>query len=346
KPGSRPSGDATWLEAIVDWPRLQPWISLASLPFKPARTELKLSGRGGEDLRTVVRVIYPEKVEWKSEPWKIPTNAIRDPLISFTAGQKLAPFFKPSKAIQQLSVNPLTNQIFFWAQSQMPFQSYVGIPVKDATNTMKTLGPQIAGAFNDTLKRRGGGTLNVASNRVDLFWQGMPIIVPFLGPDRGKSGANLLVGGTFPLAPNTNLPPAELLGQVSSRSDLVFYDWEITELRLSQWQILSQLLPFFPREITTTNAAESGRFVAAKVPEEKWLAAIGPLLGNTVTEVTYKSPNELNIVRKSHLSLNSIELILLSHWLAHPNFPFANPFAVESTTEMPSKAAPKLPGKP
>ena len=346
KKSDRPGTDQAWLEANVDWPRLQPWFPLDFLPLKPARTELKISGRGGEDLRTVVRVIYPDKIDWKGEAWKIPTNSIRDPLISFIAGQKLAPFFKPWKTIQQLTFNPLANQIYFWAQSQMPFQSYVGIPVKDATNTMKTLGPQLAGAFNDTLKQRGGGTLNVATNHVDLFWQGVPIIVPFLGPSKEKNSSGLLLGGTFPLVANTNLPPAELFGQVSGRSDLVFYDWEITESRLSQWQILSQLLPFFSREIVSaTNAIAPKRFVAAKVPEQKWLSKVGPLLGNTITEVTYKSPNELTIVRKSHIGMNSLELILFSHWLAHPGFPSINPFAtvpsVEPSVKPPAKSAAK-----
>lgn len=54
--------------------------------------------------------------------------------------------------------------------------------------------------------------------------------------------------------------------------------------------------------------------------------AIGPKLGNTVTEITFKGPNELNVVRKSHLGLNSSELIFLSHWLATKTFPPRSPF--------------------
>jgi hypothetical protein len=41
-----------------------------------------------------------------------------------------------------------------------------------------------------------------------------------------------------------------------------------------------------------------------------------PFLANTVTEVTRTSPNELTIVRNSSFVLSSLELVLLSHWLA------------------------------
>lgn len=313
--------EKSFLAADIDWPKLQRWIPLDSIPLKLARTEIKIVAQG-ENLRSAIRVIYPEKIDWKSEPWQIPTELIRDPLISFSAGQKLAPFFKPSNKFQQLSFNPLTNQVYFWAQSQMPFQSYFALPVKNATNTIRALGPQLATAFNPTLKMRDGGTLTVASNKVDLFWQGLAIIVPFLNPAKEKNGSEFLLGGIFPLVKNTNLPPAELFGQISGQKDLVFYDWEVTEPRLSQWIIVGQLLPLFPKELVAgANAAAPKRFVPAKVPEQKWLAAVAPKLGNTITQVTYKSPNELNVVRKSHLGLNSFELVLFSHWLADPKFP-------------------------
>jgi hypothetical protein len=82
------------------------------------------------------------------------------------------------------------------------------------------------------------------------------------------------------------------------------------------------MLPFFPREIfVSTNAPAKKRIVAPRLLEQKWLIPIAPMLGNTITEVTYKAPNEINIVRKSHIGLNSAELIFLSHWLADPNFP-------------------------
>lgn len=335
------ASDKNWLEANVDWPQLNGWLQLEKSPLKLARTEIQVSAKG-ENLRTTARIIYPEKIDWKFEPWRIPKELILDPLISFSAVQKIGLFLQRPIFPAQFASNPLTNQIFFWAQSQMPFQSYLAMPVKDATNTLKIFGPQLMTACNNDLQRREGGKLEVVSNRVDLVWQGLPVISPFLKPAKEKrSGAEFLLGGMFPVAPNTNPPPAELFAQISGRTDLIYYDWEVTQGRLAQWSMLCQLLPIFSKEpIVSTNAALRDKLAPAKMPELKWIGAIGSKLGNTITEVTYKSPTELNFVRKSHIGLNSIELILLSHWLAHPKFPYVNPFAASSGEQRSSPFSP------
>ncbi len=317
----------SWLEADLDLPRLKMLLpEIDAMPVKLARAQFQIIGQG-ENLRTTARIIYPEKIDWKPDAWNIPKNTIRDPLISFTAGRRLAPFFKPWQPADQLGFNPLTNQIYFWAQSQMPFQSYFALPVKEATNVLKVLAPKLAKTFNPVLEKRNGGMLNISSNQTEVLWQNLPpIIVPFLRPAKETNGMELLLGGLFPLVPSTNVPPAELFAQVTGSSNLVFYDWEITEARLSQARFVSQLLPFFSAETVKTNANGTKRYSMPWMPQEKWLMAIGPKLGNTVTEITFKGPNELNVVRKSHLGLNSSELIFLSHWLATKTFPPRSPF--------------------
>jgi hypothetical protein len=175
------------------------------------------------------------------------------------------------------------------------------------------------------------------------------MIAPFLQATQGKSGAGFLFGGLFPIASNTNFPPAELFTQISGRPDLVYYDWEITQYRLSQWLGLSRMLPIFPREIfIAPNAPEKKRSIPPRLPEQKWLIAIAPMLGNTITEVTYKAPNELNVVRKSHIGLNSIELIFLSHWLASPDFPSLKVSPAEAQTRPAAPSADPSPpsGRP
>ncbi|MEO7297550.1 MAG: hypothetical protein ABI042_03115 [Verrucomicrobiota bacterium] len=342
-----PAGTSkSWLEADINWTQLEMLWPHSVSPLKPARMEIKIQGRGGEDLRTTVRMIYAEKIDWKPAPWKIPTNVIRDPLISFTAARNIAPFLKSSLAFQQMKFNPLSQQVFFWALSQMPFQSYVAMPVNDPTNTVKILGPQMMTAFNETLKKREGGRLEISTNKIDLVWKELPpFVAPHIGPD--ATNRNLLLGGIFPLVPGTNQPPKELFQQVSSRNEIVFYDWEITEVRLSQWQVLSQIFPFFPKELVAIPKDSPTKTLApARVPERKWLTAIAPLLGNTITEVSFKAPNELNMVRKSHLGLNSVELIFLSHWLAHPDFPMINPFATVRSPSVSSGASAKPKRKP
>ena len=52
-----------------------------------------------------------------------------------------------------------------------------------------------------------------------------------------------------------------------------------------------------------------------------WITAVGPKLGNTVTEVTANSPKEWSLVRKSHVGFTGAELVALARWLESTNFP-------------------------
>jgi hypothetical protein len=38
----------------------------------------------------------------------------------------------------------------------------------------------------------------------------------------------------------------QLWSQFEGRDDLVYYDWELTGLRVLQWRLLTELLPVFP----------------------------------------------------------------------------------------------------
>ena len=46
---------------------------------------------------------------------------------------------------------------------------------------------------------------------------------------------------------------------------------------------------------------------------DKWIGAITPLLGNSVTEVTLENPKPVRPVRQSQSGFNALELVLLAH---------------------------------
>jgi hypothetical protein len=128
----------------------------------------------------------------------------------------------------------------------------------------------------------------------------------------------------------TKLVPASdhLWSQFQQREDVVYYDWEITGVRLMQWRLLSELLPVLPPpagdDARSQKAAKNAkppttlsRSQTATVLTEAWLAELStPLLNNTGTEVTRNSPTQLTIVRNSQFLFTGLELVLLSHWLA------------------------------
>lgn len=267
------------------------------------RLDLSVAPRG-DGLRSDLKVVYPKDLGIKHEKWKLPLETIREPLIGFTAIQGLQSRFQTNQYIQKAGLEKSPNQLFLWAQSISPFALFaaadVGNPKKAIDAVVKNLIPEL----NTKLQNRAIGNIEMNTNSYLLAWRGLPVIVPFLRPGEGKD-ASLLVGGFFPVSnPSTNHPPGELLAEVNKKN-LVYYDWEITEARLAQWRPLWQV------HRIVNNLMIPGE----NSPSEKWLAAIAPKLGNTVTEGTLENSREIGIVRRSHLGLSSLELVLLAHWL-------------------------------
>ena len=116
---------------------------------------------------------------------------------------------------------------------------------------------------------------------------------------------------------------------LQGKTDLAYYDWEISQFRLAQWRVLRNLLPLFPSpqpavppEVAPSLALlitddEGPRLVF----EENWLGTLSGLLGESVTELRRVSPREFVLTRKSACGFTSFELVYLIHWLTDPGFP-------------------------
>jgi len=302
-----PALQNAWFDLAADWPALRTWLPVFA-EYRLPPTRLTLVGKG-EYLRTEARLFYSEKVPWTPAPWKIPTGLIKDPVISFTAGQGLSALLGDAKGVADLGVKPLPDQFCMWAQPAVFAQSYVAMPVANATNAVRQLSqslPRFVQARFSSLR----GRFAYVSNRAELFWQGLPLAEPGLRPHR-EGGCDYLLAGLFPLAPGSNAAPPALYAQLSGRKNLIYYDWEITQERLVHARPLYQLLDILHhRQFTSTNT-----------PSHRWLREVGPLLGNTVTEVTLDSPKELALVRKSHIGLTGFELYTLARWVESRDFP-------------------------
>jgi hypothetical protein len=118
-----------------------------------------------------------------------------------------------------------------------------------------------------------------------------------------------------------------LWSQFEARDDVVYYDWELTGLRLLQWRLLSEVLPILPPPAIEVPSGQKSvpkgkplpigkQSQLALVVTENWLAALTFPPANTVTEVTRTSPTELTVARNSQFLFTGLELVLLSHWLA------------------------------
>jgi hypothetical protein len=295
------------LELETDTPRLATVLPvLAPFHFPPA--QFTVFGRG-ENLRTEGKIRPAERFLWKWEPWKIPTNRIPASIISFTVAQGIAPMLKDLKPMAELGLKSYPNQFCAWGPDAYQVQTYWTVPADDVTNLIQKASGNIPKVAMKYLKPQLG-QFGWVSNRAEVVWFGVPFIVPMISPLR-EPGQDYVLFSMFPLGTATSSPPAQLLAQLGNRKDLAYYDWEMTGYRLVHTRQYFQLYNIF-----------AGRRVPSeKAPAQKWLAELPERLGNTITEITVASNQELNFVRKSHIGLSSLELAILGLWLESPSFP-------------------------
>jgi hypothetical protein len=307
RPGLKPT--AHWLVADANLERLKPWLPPLAPYAHPPLAHLALSNRA-DNVLTSVEIFFPQGHGFRSEPWIIPAGLMRESLISFTVAQGIAPLLQPWKSFQQLAINPPPSQVTLWANTAYPFLNYLAVPMKNAGPELIRMAPQLRSMTVANTNLAVKADVGWDTNGHALVLTGLPVVQPRLLAIK-TAEAGFLVGGLAPLPRGTNPPPPGLLEQVQNRSDVVYYDWEITEARLRQWRPLYQVLDLATgRSLAPTNA-----------PTQRWLAAVAPLLGNSATEITVISPTQFSLARKSHCGLTGFELVSLVRWLDSPEFP-------------------------
>jgi hypothetical protein len=309
KTGGRPVPALTdhWLETELNLPRLSAALGLSDT-LKWPHAKLTVAS-DGENLRSKMRMVFPEPMTGPLDPWQIPTDIIHEPLISFTAARGVSTWLKNCAVFQRLELTPAPNELFFWAQGHITFQSFVAFPLKDAAPKLERLGRRGSSVLGTNWQSRGLTQIVWQTNNHQLLWR-LPYAAPFMKPVT-STGRELVVGGLFPPSPMTNPPPAELLSQLTSQPKLLYYDWEITGARMTSWRILAQLISTIAgkSQFTTNTAAQP------------WMIAVEPKLGNAATEITADSPAEWTLVRKSHIGFTGVELVALARWMESTNFP-------------------------
>ena len=296
------------LEASADLPALRAWIPmLKTFPLPPA--DLKWLGRG-ESLRTEVRLHFPGRIPWKFQPWQIPTNLIFEPLTSFTAVQSADQWLGRIDGVQSLGLNKLPTQMYAWSISNEIARVNTAFLIDDPTNAIRQLAPALPKWVKDRLESPMGEFLYL-TNRAEVHWSGIPFILPYVKASIGPRGARYITGGLFPQPLRGYLAPPELFDQVNGRTNLLYYDWELSDQRIEHAKQLFALLSIATmRKLPQTNTAS-----------QAWMFAVAPKLGNTITEVTQIAPQEVLLVRKSHVGFTGFELATFSAWLDSSDFP-------------------------
>ena len=298
-----------WIEVNADLSRLVRSNSAFSSENLPL-VHLVISG-SGKDVRSRAELTYPNPMDLHLEQWNFPTNLIKDPLISFSALRGLAEAIEKSSIWRDLKEDAAPNQIYSWGLEGIPLQTYLAAMWPDASNSFYHLSEEFMQAANPYLASNRLGVVNRVAESNGVVWMDTPFFAPFMRHAFDPAGENVF-GGFFPLGTASRPVPVDLLHQVNSRTNLVFYSWEITESRIRTWTYLGQLL----RMICGKAQLNLGCTGMA------WMQAVSAKLGNAVTVIELADQRRLSVSRTSNCGFTGLELHALIDWLEAPNFPY------------------------
>ena len=265
-----------------------------------------------QKVRSSGRIRFSEAVPMVLDSWNIPTNLIDGDLSSLTAVRGVSHWLS---GWNQFETNPPPNQLFVWAVSGVPMETYFAAPYTDASNAVSQLSDFVLGktgswtATNELVRFQKTKTFN------GLEWKGMPFVFPFFKSGE-TSGQNFMLGGVFPLTATNQTPPQPLIGEIEGQTNLVYYNWELTGPRLEQLTYITQMLRLF-----------AGRDqLASDSAALQWLNVMNKKLGESATQIIRTSDREFSFTRSSSIGLTAIELQLLAGWLESREFPSGDGF--------------------
>ena len=310
----------TWAAIDIDLTHLpQPFVKPAGLPW--ARAQLQFVGHGA-NVRTTGRLVLSEPAKGRLEEWAVPTNTIREPLVSFTAFRGISSWLQDQPWFRQADIGPAPGQAYAFAQSLTPFQTYFTWRVPDLTNQLQKASAKLPALAKSTFTNIALGSVNWQPKFTQVIWEGLPILVPYIRPALSPE-SDYVVAGVFPTT-FTNKPPAPagLVSQLRSAKDLVYYDWELTQTRVLDWR---NLFGFYSM-ISGYEPMSSQNVAVAWVGDTNVTSS----LGNAVTQARLVGPSEISVQRTSSIGLTGFEIVSLSYWLGNTEFPsYAPPKMVQ-----------------
>ena len=306
--GNIPELDGAWLSLDLNWPALGKFFPSARDLGLP-ETKFTIAATA-TDLKVDGKFLFPKNIAATPGPWRVPTNTLHQPFISFTAVRGISAWLDSQRWAQDYRLNPAPDQMFIWALPQIPFQTFAAIPCADSLHALQQAAAKL-NAVVEAAKTKNEMQFPFALEQTNrqLTVVGLPFIAPYFEAVNSPAGQFLVAAG-FPNTPRSKPLPQDLFTRLAQKN-LRYYHWEITAERIPTLLQLSQFA------LMVSWHKQLGENAAAL----KWLQLIGPKLGNTVTEVFQTAPDEMTFSRKAAGGFTAFELFALANWLEADNFP-------------------------
>ena len=196
--------NGAWLTLDLNWPTLGnyfPGVRQLGLP----ETKFSVS-TGATDFKIDGKFLFPGNITAPMDAWRIPTNTLHQPFISFTAARGLSAWLDSQPWTREFHLNPTPNQIYFWALPQIPWQVFAAIPCADSAATLLEVYDNLANAFNAAKSKNGMAfpcTVEQTNRQVTVV--GLPFVAPYFEAVKSSAGEFLLAAG-FPNTPRSSKP--------------------------------------------------------------------------------------------------------------------------------------------
>jgi len=266
-----------------------------------------------QKMRLTATIRFPKPVPWTSPAWNVPTNLIREPLVSFTALRGMQDFLRSGGFLSQTPFHTPPNHFYAWSVGNLPFGSYCAFDAPWSTNQLASLAPWAEKQIKQTLPGLERIRAVYQPRFQRLIISNLLFAIPFLAP-APKPHTNFYVAGlSLPLVVKGDPPPPGLLAQLNQDSNLIYYHWELTSRRLPHL-FLAQMFYYM----------YSG--FLAPPPQgaiNGWITRtnIQALLGNTATKILRVDSQTFQLIRSSTTGLSAWELLLLCNWIDGKQFP-------------------------
>ena len=307
------AGTNLWFEADLAPSRLADCFSMSI--FDPRlstldRLNLNVSGDGANVI-TRGHLTFSKPLPARLQPWQLPMDLLHEPLTSLTVVRGLQSWLAGLPVWRNLQISAPPDQFFFWSLAGSPYQVYLAAPMPDARRQVSALTDRLLQNGNPWLAAHGYIGFDRASDSNGVTWGNLPDIKPFI-KSAGDDAQGWFFAGLLPdRRTDASPPPAGLIQDILRRTNLVYYDWEVTGPRLQPAFQLGQTVRLITRQPQLP--ADSASAV--------WLNMLAPRLRTSATIISRTSPVELTFLRRSTLGFTASELQLLAGWLESPSFP-------------------------
>ena len=257
-------------------------------------------------VKVVAHFSAPSLAVEKLDEWLVPTQIVRDPLISFSALRGWGPQLFEELGLSNLVPEDKPGQIFQWGNNGAPIQSGMAVELRDPVSFGARSANTVLPHLQTTNNPKGwGGQLYMDTNS-----HSVTLVANLLNPMlfSAKSGEKKFAVLAFAPPPKKNkAPPDELIAELA-KPGTVYYDWEITSESADHWGAI----------LSSFDAVRVLAPPGSKSPAQQWLWGCSTNMGNSVTRVTQSTPGEFDLVRNSDAGLTGMELVLFSRWIDPP----------------------------